>query len=203
MIKPCAWDHWGKSASRQINPKSYPARRSGWDEITHAAVLVWGPSTSTLKMSHYSPFGQTRRDWGKPIVLQFPCANQHLLPPFDTIIKFSLGMMGRRPLWSELVEVVSDMFDYQRLSYSLWKLYWGVNPHAPTPIKELWHVCNSIFVFWLSFSPVWRASGCVERMPPFLLAPYDTYSFICLDNSLRSQALHIDLSAGEILSETL
>lgn len=159
-------------------------------------------------MSHYSPFGQTHTEWAKPIVLQSPCANQHLQPPFDTIIKFSLGMMGRRPLWSELVEVVTDMFDYQTLSYSLWKLFWGVDPHAPTPIKELWHVCNSIFVFWLSLSPppppsFWRTSGCLERMAPFSLAPYVTYSFIRLDNSLRSQALHIDLSAGEILSETL
>lgn len=202
MIKPCAWDHRGKSASRQIKPKSYPARRSGWDEITRAPVLVWGPSTSTLKMSHYSPFGQTRGDWGKPIGLQFPRAIQHLLPPFDTIIKFSLGMMGRRPPWSELMEVVSDMFDYHRLSYSSWKLFWGVTHTRRLRLKNFGSsVTVYLFSDWVF--PVWRTPGCVERMAAFSLAPYDTYSFICLANSLRSRALHIDLSAGEILSETL
>ncbi len=198
MNKPCAWDQRGESASQQIKPQSYPARRSGWDEITCALVLVWGPSTSTLKMSHYSPFGQTHGDWGKPIGLRFPRAIQHLLPPFDTIITFSLGMMGRRPLWSEFMEVVSDMFDYHRLSYSSWKLFWGVNPHAPTPIEELWLVCNSIFVFWFSF-PFLKNIG-LHGMNGGLFARPLRYIFIHLS---RSRALHIDLSAGEILSETL
>ncbi len=123
-------------------------------------------------MSHYSPFGQTHGDWGKPIGLRFPRAIQHLLPPFDTIITFSLGMMGRRPPWSEFMEVVSDMFDYHRLSYSSWKLFWGVNPHAPTPIEELWLVCNSIFVFWLSFP-------CLKNIGLHGMNGGDTYSFIC------------------------
>ncbi len=111
---------------------------------------------------------------------------------------YILSGMGRRPPWSEFMEVVSDMFDYHRLSYSSWKLFWGVNPHAPTPIEELWLVCNSIFVFWLSF-PFLKNIG-LHGMNGGLFTRPLRYIFIHLS---RSRALHIDLSAGEILSETL